>query len=53
MINAGSAENMRVLLFVLLIVAIFLILLGAVIALWTLYGYRKMRLQGPERLPGE
>ena len=38
-----NADSMRILLFVLLLIAILLIIAGAVIALWTLYSYRKAR----------
>jgi flagellar basal body-associated protein FliL len=41
--NAVNVDSMRILLFVLLMVAILLILAGAGIALWTLSRYRKAR----------
>ncbi|GHO84193.1 hypothetical protein [Dictyobacter formicarum] len=51
--NATNEDNMRILLFVLLIVAIGLIISGAIIALVTLYSYRKTRSHNADRLPGE
>jgi uncharacterized SAM-binding protein YcdF (DUF218 family) len=38
-----NTDNMRILLFLLLLVAILLIIAGAVIALWTLNSYRKSK----------
>ncbi|GCE03620.1 hypothetical protein KDAU_09490 [Dictyobacter aurantiacus] len=52
-INATNTDNMRILLFVLLIVAIGLIVAGAIIALVTLYSYRKTRANTADRLRGE
>lgn len=43
--NATNVDNMRILLFVLLVVAIGLIVAGAIIALVTLYSYRKARVK--------
>ncbi|GCE25283.1 hypothetical protein KDA_07670 [Dictyobacter alpinus] len=51
--SAANANNMRVLLLVLLILAICLILAGAIIALWTLYTYIRTRSASSDRLPGE
>ncbi|GCE17240.1 hypothetical protein KDK_10400 [Dictyobacter kobayashii] len=52
-IDTANVENMRILLFVLLIIAICLILAGAIIALLTLYSSRKAHSTNPDRLPGE
>lgn len=51
--NAADADNMRGLLLILLVVAIALILAGAVIALWTLYNQIKARSTTSDRLPEE
>ena len=41
--NVGDADNMRPVLFILLIVAILLILIGSLIALYTFFSYLKYR----------
>ena len=51
--NAANADNMRGLLLILLVVAIGLILAGAVIALWTLYNHIQARSPNSDRLPEE
>ncbi|GER86655.1 hypothetical protein KDW_08170 [Dictyobacter vulcani] len=51
--NAANADNMRGLLLILLVVAIGLILAGAVIALWTLYNHIKARSTNSDRFPEE
>ncbi|GLV56925.1 hypothetical protein KDH_37640 [Dictyobacter sp. S3.2.2.5] len=51
--SVTNTDTMRILLFVLLIVAIGLIVAGAIIALVTLYSYRKVRANNADRLRGE
>jgi hypothetical protein len=41
--NVGDADNMRLVLFILLIAAILLILIGSLVALYTFFSYLKYR----------
>lgn len=51
--DVANGGGLRILLFVLLVVAILLILVGAIIAIITMYSYWKMRAAKAENMPGE